>query len=95
MISPDLLIIAGFVTAIFGIAAWWRWRGGFAPVASEMFLVMAGGALAVALFYIGVKYGAGDLPAISRWIWLMILLSTAFMAVSVLRIRKGNVKNGK
>ena len=96
MIDATCLIIAGSVTAIFCVGAWWRWRGRFAPIPAEMFLVMGAGATAIALFYIGISVSDNPsaLAGISRWIWLMIILSTAFMAVSVLRLRKGNDKDG-
>lgn len=95
MIDSGFIIVSGFVTSIMCVAAWWKWRGGAAPIPSEMFIVMSGGAASIALFYIGVKLGVSNLPRMSRWLWIMILASTAFMAVSVLVINGKNDKDGR
>ena len=95
MISPLVLIVAGASTAIVCVYAWWRYRGDFAPIPSEMFLVMAGGVASIALFYIGILAGSDSLAAISRWIWLTIIGSTLFMAITVLCLKKREDKNGR
>lgn len=93
MINPLMIIITGLVAALLCVATWFRYRGGFAPIMAVMFLVMAGGSVSITLFYVGVRLGAPNLPHISRWLWLAILLSTAFMAISVLVLKKGNGRN--
>ena len=97
MIHPVILIVAGIAAMILCVMAWCRYRGAFAPVPSEMFIVMAGGAMSIALFYVGILLvdDSMSLVSISRWIWLFILLSTAFMAISVLVVNRGNGKNGR
>ena len=88
MIQPDLIIVTGVITALLCAIVGWRYRGQNVPVSSDMFVMMTLGAAGIALFYVGVKWGAGSLTEISRWLWIFILLSTATMAVSVLVMKR-------
>ena len=88
MIPIELIIISGVIIAIPCAVVGWRFRGQNVPVSANMFIMMAGGSLAIALFYGGVRIDAGGLVEASRWLWMFILLSTAIMAISVLILKR-------
>ena len=88
LIPIELIIVSGIITAILCAVVGWRFRGQNVPVSANMFVMMAGGSLAIALFYVGVKVGSGYLPEASRWLWMFILLSTATMAIGVLVLKR-------
>ena len=88
MIFPELIIVVGIITTVLCTIVGWRFRGQNVPVSANMFVMMAGGSLAIALFYGGVRIDAGGLVEASRWLWMFILLSTAIMAISVLILKR-------
>ena len=89
MIHHDTIIITGIIVALLCVAGWWRYRGQTVPMSATMLLMRAGGALAISMFYQGVKMGAGNLAEISRFLFMFILLATAVTAIAVLILKQG------
>ena len=92
MISSDLIQLVGIVTAVLCVAAvvkWWKSE--YTPQHWLFFASRALGALGIVGFYYAIDHSVLDyaqLIIVSRWLWLLVLVNMALLAISVLAYRK-------
>ena len=91
MINSDFLIWAGIATALLWIPAGIRLYKEAVPIHWLFSPSFIFGAFGIGYFYYEVSYGliAGlNLITVSRILWLLVLFTTALLAVSVLVYRR-------
>jgi drug/metabolite transporter (DMT)-like permease len=100
VIPEQALYVIGFFTGILSIIAAYRYKKSIVRPHWSVFIVRALTSFAIALFYLGAheqqQHGplGVDFVLVSRWIFLVILLSTAFVSIGVLLATDGKT-NGE
>jgi hypothetical protein len=92
MISSQFLIITGIITALLWIPAGIRLYKEAVPIQWLFAAAFILGSLGIAYFYYEISYGLFsefiDLIVVSRYLWALILLTTALLAISVMVYRR-------
>jgi hypothetical protein len=92
MISSQFLIITGIITALLWIPAGIRLYKEAVPIQWLFAAAFIFGSLGISCFYYEVSYGLFggfiNLFIVSRYLWALVLLTTALLAISVMVYRR-------